>query len=115
MTKTDKKTDKSVRLALTAVCEIALHEVVGFKWLTHFANYRQFPDSLSIVCVFDTDANLSSALSNHKDDYIVSLIEEKLISPAISIENMRQHVSFDSEEACALENAGKWAERFRQH
>ncbi len=112
MKKTDKKTDKAIREALTEVCELALEEVVGFKWLTHFVNYQRFPSSLSIVCVFESNSDLSSALSAHKDEYLRRLIKEKLGAVDIQLKNISQHVSFDTEEACQHDNGGKWYGRF---
>ena len=113
MKKTDKKIENALREALTEVCEVALDEVAGFKWITHFASYRYFPGSLSVVCIFDTDADLSNAYSIHKDDYLRRLIKEKLSAVDIKIKDIRQHVNFDTEEACKKENGGKWHERFK--
>ena len=113
MKKSDKKIENTVRKALTEVCEVALAEVAGFKWLTHFVNYSDFPDSLSVVCVFDTNAELSNALAEHKDDFLRRLIEQALAAANIHITDMRQRLSFDTEENCQNENAGKWQSRFR--
>ena len=113
MKKTDKKIENTLRKALTEVCEVALDEVTGFKWITHFASYSYFPGSLSVVCIFDTDADLSNAYSSHKDDYLRSLIKENLSAVDIQIKDIRQHVKFDTEEACKKENGGKWHERFK--
>lgn len=113
MKKSDKKIENSVRGALTEVCEAALDEVAGFKWITHLVNYSSFPGSLSIVCVFDTNNDLSSALAAHRDDYLRSLIKEKLGAADIPIKDISQHVNFDTEEACKNENGGKWHERLR--
>ena len=98
MRKTDKKIANSLRLALTEVCETALVNVEGFKWLTHFANYNSFPDSLSVVCVFNTRAQLAQATTSQKDDYLRDLIKQKLESAGIKVRNIRQHVSFDTED-----------------
>ena len=115
MNKSDKKMENTLREALTEVCEVALEEVAGFKWLTHFANYSDFPDSLSIVCVFDTSIDLSNALGAHKDDFILNIIREELGAVGIHIKHIRQHVSFDTEEACKNDNRGNWKERFISH
>ncbi|MEH6591665.1 MAG: Fis family transcriptional regulator [Halioglobus sp.] len=112
MKKSAKKIDNAVRVALTNVCEVALVEVSGFQWITHFANYSTFPDSLSVVCVFDTNDDLSSALKARQDDYMRNLIKEKLGAANIYIKDIRRHVSFDTEEACKKDNDGKWHERF---
>lgn len=109
MRKTDKKIDNSLREALTAACEVALVKYEGFEWLTHFANYQNFPGSLSVVCVFDRNVHLSQ--SNLEG--LSSIIKDKLASIDIDIKDIGQHVSFDTEENCEKENNGKWRERFK--
>ena len=113
MKKTDKKYEKTMREALTGVCDIALDEVPGFKWLTHKINYRCFPDSLVVVCIFDTNRDLANALLAQQDDFLRSIIREKLSAAGISIKDMARQVRFDTEEACALEQGGRWQERLR--
>ena len=113
MKKTDKKYEKAIREALTGVCDIALDEVPGFQWLTHRVNFTHFPDSLSVVCIFDANSDLASALLTQQDDFLRSLIREKLSAVGIPIKDMARQVSFDTEEACALEHGGKWQERLR--
>ena len=88
---------------------MALEKHEGFMWLTHFANYQNFPDSLSIVCVFDTNEELSMA----NDEGLCVIIKDKLASIDINIKDIRQNVSFDTEENCKKENNGKWNERFK--
>lgn len=88
---------------------MALETHEGFMWLTHFVNYHNFPSSLSIVCIFDTNEQLSKA----NDAELRAIIKEKLMSIDIKIKDIRQHVRFDSEENCAKENNGKWHERFQ--
>jgi len=108
MRKTDKKIENALREALTVACDMALEKHEGFMWLTHFANYQNFPDSLSIVCVFDTNEQLSKA----NDEGLRVIIKDKLASIDINIKDIRQNVSFDTEENCKKENNGKWHERF---
>jgi hypothetical protein len=110
--KAHKKIENLLRVALTEVCEVATHEVAGFKWLTHFVNYSKFPESLSVVCVFDTKSDLANLIITHQDVYLVSLIEERLSAADIPVKNISRHVSFDTEEACRDEHGGKWHERF---
>lgn len=109
MRKTDKKIDNAIRVVLTQVCDVAQIESDGFMWLTHFANYDCFPDSLSVVCIYDTNKNLAEASVGSMRD----LIKDKLASIDIDLKDIRQHVSFDTEEQCKIENDGKWHERFR--
>ncbi|USH05373.1 hypothetical protein K6Q96_19400 [Grimontia kaedaensis] len=110
MRKTDKKIDNSLRKALTQVCDIAQSESDGFEWLTHFVNYDRFPNSLNVVCVFDTQANL--ALANQESFH--RHIKDALDSIDIKVKDMSKHVQFDTEENCEKENKGKWNVRFQQ-
>ena len=112
MKKSDKKIENSIREALTQVCELALEDVAGFTWITHFVNYNDFPDSLSIVCVFASNDDLASVVSIHQDDYLRMLIREKLAAVGIPISRMRRQVSFDTQEACDDQHDGKWHLRF---
>lgn len=109
MRKTDKKRDNAIRIALTEVCDVAQEESEGFMWLTHLVNYDAFPGSLSVICVYDTDANLAKA---DLDD-MCSLIKKKLASIDINLRDIRRHVRFDTEEKCRHENNGKWQERLK--
>lgn len=110
MRKTDKKKDKILREALTEVCDIAQARFDGFKWLTHVANYNCFPDSLAVVCVFDTNAQLAET----DKAGVCSLVKEKLKSIDMDIKDIHRHIVFDSEENCTNENDGKWQERLRK-
>lgn len=109
MKKTDKKRENAIISSLNQVCDRAQSQYVGFKWLTHFVNYDRFPDSLSIVCVFDTNNYLAEA----NKDALRALIKEKLAVIDIKLNDLGRHVSFDTEENCTIENDGKWNERFK--
>jgi len=112
MKKTDKKIDNQICQALTQACETAKLEVQGFQWLTHLVNYNQFPGSLSIICIFDTKAELEQARQQMKDQLIVSLIKSELEQINIRFKDINRHVSFDTEEACEAEHNGKCQKRF---
>lgn len=105
--KTEKKIDNNVRLALTSACEQFLEDVPGFQWLTHQANYTNFPASLLITCVFDTDESQQCADAS----VIHKLIRSKLLKIGVKLKAPKQQVIFDSEGACAQENDGNWVER----
>lgn len=109
MRKTDKKIDNSIIKVLTEVCEIAQENYDGFKWITHFANYKNFPHSLSIVCVYDRNQQLQKTDTKR----LCTLIKEKLASIDIDIYDIHQRVTFDTEENCQNENNGDWNERFK--
>ena len=99
--KTQKKLDNNVRLALTDACEQFLEEIVGFQWLTHQANYSNFPASLLITCVFDTNASQQQACQNGDSSKIQNLIQAKLLKKGVKLESAKQQITFDSEE-CRL-------------
>lgn len=108
MRKTDKKMDNALRVILTEACELARGEYEGFEWLTHFANYKQFPESLLIVCIYDTNANLAKT----DPEGVCAIIKQKLKSIDVNIKDIRKHIRFDTEEDCENENHGKWHERW---
>ena len=115
MRKTDKKTENQLRLVLTDACETALKEIDGFQWLTHLVEYSDFPTSLKIICIFDTNENLavylSKSASKSAGGELKSLIQKKLQGMGVSIKNIDRHVKFDTEENCEKEHNGKWQNR----
>jgi hypothetical protein len=111
MRKTDKKIDNTIRQALTNACEVALDRVEGFKWLTHLVNYNNYPESLAVICVFDSNSDLAKARTAQEDELLRVLIKENLVSAGIALRDVRKQISFDTEEACTKENGGKWSDR----
>jgi len=112
MRKTDKKTERNVVAALKNVCETALGNIAGFEWLTHFVDYKRFPDSLSVVCVFSSRDALDRAHTSNKTGYLLDLIKQELLASNINIRSINHHVKFDTEEDCLEKNAGNWKHRF---
>lgn len=104
MRKSDKKIENKLRISLTKVCETALNQVEGFQWLTHLVDYNNFPQSLSIICVFDLNESLAQAKSNNKTDYLKNLIEHELVSAGFKIRNTHSLVKFDTEENTKFKN-----------
>jgi len=111
MRKTDKKLDNQLREILTDVCDTALKEFTGFQWLTHLVNYSNFPKSLKIICVFDTNDNLKGFMATNGRHEFSTLIQEKLFEIDINISSITRHISYDTEENCHKNNNGKWADR----
>ena len=111
MRKTDKKIDNHIRLVLTDVCEIALKDIQGFCWLTHLVNYSNFPNSLKVVCVFDTSDNLTCFMAVNANGKLNSLIQEKLLEAGIKLKDVAQHIVYDTEQNCAAEHQGRWGNR----
>jgi hypothetical protein len=111
MRKTDKKIDNQLRLVLTDVCETALKEIDGFQWLTHMVNYSHFPKSLKVVCVFDSNDHLSDFMSKGNSKDLESLIQLKLAEIGVNINNVSDHIAYDTEQNCEHQHNGNWAER----
>ena len=111
MKKTDKKIDNAIRTALTEVCSFALEEFEGFKWLTHCVDYRFFPQSLSVTCVFDKNLDLLAFIESDSVKRMRKLIKDKLAAVQVSIRDTHKNIRFDTEENCDIENDGKWHER----
>lgn len=109
--KTEKKIDNNVRLALTAACDQFLEDVPGFQWLTHQANYTNFPASLLVTCVFDTPEQQQQAERNEHATQMRKLIQAKLLKVGVKFKALNQQILFDSEAACTEENDGNWASR----
>jgi hypothetical protein len=111
MRKTDKKIDHQLRLALTDVCETALKEIDGFQWLTHLVNYSHFPKSLKVICIFNTNENLSNFMSHSRRKGLESLIQNKLVEISVNVKNVSDYITYDTEQNCKHQHNGNWAER----
>ena len=114
MKKSEKKINNLLLKALTEACETALEHFDGFVWLTHFVNYSHFPDSLSVVCIFETNQQLDKLKRSGKDNSLALLIKQSLNVQGIDIKDINKHIRFDTEEACEKEHSGKWNLRFSQ-
>ncbi|MDN4502432.1 Fis family transcriptional regulator [Alteromonadaceae bacterium BrNp21-10] len=111
MKKTIKKLDNNVVKALTIACETAKDKVVGFEWLTHTADFSNFPNSLMVTCIFDTDSHRQLAVENEHDIYLRKLIQGQLLKVGIVLKDPRRNVFFDSEDKCHAEHGGDWQRR----
>ena len=111
MRKTDKKIDNQIRAKLTDVCELALKEYSGFQWLTHLVNYSNFPKSLQVICVFDSNESLAKFKAGNSEQILLALIEKNLIQLNINLNNIKKHIRFDTEENCIKSHNGNWAKR----
>lgn len=111
MRKSDKKLDNDIRKVLTSICEQEFESVDGFVWLTHSVNYADFPDSLKIICVFDTDEKVKQFVSSDNKVRVISVIQSALGRLNIKLKKPDKHIMFDSEQHCEKENNGNWAAR----
>lgn len=109
MRKSDRKRDNAIREALTRACERALEREDGFQWLTHQVDYDRFPQSLSVLCIYQTNAELKAA----DTDGLARIIGEELATIAIPLKDIRRHVAFDTEENCEAQHGGRWNHRLQ--
>lgn len=109
--KTQKKIDNQLRTALAAVCEQALKDVAGFRWLTHQADYANFPASLLITCVFETEVELVQAKQQNLTVSMQKRIQASLLKIGIRFKNLDRQVVFDTEEICKSEDNHNWQQR----
>ncbi len=110
MNKTHKKIDTGLRNSLTQVCDTALVNVAGFKWLTHLVDYDNFPRSLKVLCIFDTHQN-QIQVQQDRHSYLCDLIQRALLKENIKLGKIAGHVAFDNEEHCQGQHEGNWARR----
>jgi hypothetical protein len=96
--KTQKKIDNNIRLALTDSCEQFLEGIAGFQWLTHQADYANFPASLLITCVFDTNKSQQQAFQNGNSSRMQNLIQAKLLKAGVKLKSPKQQIIFENEE-----------------
>lgn len=111
MTKTNQKIDNNICKALTLACEYSLHKIPGFSWLTHRANYTNFPSSLIVTCIFETEAEIEEMKTQQFDGELRSTIQKQLLNVGVVVKNIKQQVRFDSEEACLSQSGGEWPQR----
>lgn len=111
MRKSDKKLDNQIVKALTQVCHSALDDIDGFKWLTHTVNFDKFPDSLKIVCVFDSNITLATYLKSSDNNGLASMISSSLADIGIELKSAKNQIELDSEENCTLYHGGNWRNR----
>lgn len=111
LNKTCQKIDNNICKALTNACETSLHEIPGFIWLTHRANYTNFPASLVVTCVFETEVEIEEMKAQQQDELLRNTILKQLLKVGVVMKNGRQQIHFDSEEACLQHHQGEWSLR----
>ncbi len=111
--KTDKILENTIVKVLTRVCEDSLKNIDGFQWLTHLVNYKDFPRSLTIICIFDTQDQITQLKESPQYEILLNNIIDRLKSAGIELVKKQKHIKFDSEEACNLHHQGNWANRLQ--
>ena len=108
----EKKVEGSIVKALNDVCETLKYEFNGFSWLTHFVDYSNFPQSLKLVFVFDTNQSLEGAKNKALFKTIFELTETRLTSEGVYVKRIDKAVFFATEENGADFNDASWCRKF---
>lgn len=109
-----RRMERELVASLTWACEEAKPALPGFCWLTHTVDYQSFPESLVVTWVFDTHANMRSALGNEVRQTIDTLTARALADAGVAIGDISRHVDLDSEEACQRSHGGNWEARLHK-
>lgn len=113
MRKTDKTLENTIVKVLTQVCEESLKTIDGFQWLTHVVNYKNFPQSLTVICIFQSQQQMTTLLNSPQYEDLINNIIRQLSAAGIQLPKKQKHIKFDSEEACNLHHGGNWANRLQ--
>jgi hypothetical protein len=84
--------------SLTTACETAKSEIVGFQWLTHEVDYEQFPQSLVVTWMFDSEASRARALASGDKARMQALTQTAFDEVGISVSTIASHVAFSVEQ-----------------
>ncbi len=111
MRKSDKKIDNQICDVLTTVCERTLKEYQGFLWVTHLVDFYSFPQSLRIVCVFETNQAKEAFFEAGYENDVIFTMQAAFDQVGIKLKNVKKHICFDTQEDCERMHQGKWAVR----
>ena len=112
MKKSERKTENKIVRALHSVCDALLVDTAGFCWLTHFVDYSNVPQSLRIVCVFDTIMALKLARDEEVTRRIAGLADDYLQKEGLFIPQIEKAVFLDTEENGADVGSSRWCRKF---
>lgn len=97
MRKSDKKTENQIREVLTEVCEDTLKGYDGFLWVTHTVKYSSFPQSLKIVCIFDTNQDRANFLVGEGPQHVSTTIQKAFNKVGVQFKNVDKQISYDTQ------------------
>jgi len=113
MNRTEKKTENAIIRALNNVCETLKNEYSGFSWLTHFVVHSEFPESLKIVCVFDTNHSLEAAKNSGILHSVTELTKFQFEVEGVSAPSIGVAIYCDSEENGADAGSNRWCLKYK--
>ncbi|EOZ5529523.1 Fis family transcriptional regulator [Vibrio metschnikovii] len=98
MRKSDKKVENLIREVLTEVCESTLKAYDGFLWVTHTVKYTSFPQSLAIVCVFETNQHKANFLLGEGRQHVSTTIQKAFNQVGVQLKNADKQISYDIQQ-----------------
>ncbi|MGF1749044.1 Fis family transcriptional regulator [Vibrio cionasavignyae] len=98
MRKSDKKIDNLIREVLTKVCEDTLKGYDGFVWVTHKVKFSSFPQSLKIICVFETNLDRTNFLMGDGQQHVSTTIQKAFSQAGVQLKNVEKQISYDAQE-----------------
>lgn len=113
MRKSDKKLDTQIRNSLKQLCETRLESIDGFSWVTHVANYSNFPKSFKVICVFVDNNSLKAAEGQGHTQQILQSLKTVFKQLNLGLAKPEQYIVFDTEENCEVQHSGNWARRLQ--
>ncbi|ASI88681.1 Fis family transcriptional regulator [Vibrio mediterranei] len=96
MRKSDKKVENLIRDVLTEVCEGTLKSYDGFLWVTHTVKFNSFPQSLKIVCVFETNQDRANFLMGEGHQHVSTTIYEAFGKVGVQLKNISKQIGYDT-------------------
>ena len=98
MRKSDKKVDNLIRDVLTEVCEDTLKGYDGFLWVAHTVEFSSFPQSLEIVCVFETNQDRANFLVGEGQQHVSTTIQKTFHKMGVQLKNAGKQISYDTQQ-----------------
>tara|TARA_Y100001956_G_scaffold37019_1_gene36406 strand:- start:853 stop:1176 length:324 start_codon:yes stop_codon:yes gene_type:complete len=98
MRKTDKKIENQIRDVLTGVCEDTLKGYDGFLWVTHTVKFSSFPQSLEIICVFETNQDRANFLAGEGQQHVSKAIQKAFNQVGVQLKNVGKQISYDTQQ-----------------
>ncbi len=95
MRKSDKKIESLIRDVLTEVCEDSLKDYDGFLWVTHTVKYTSFPQSLKIICVFETKQDKANFLMGEGQQHVSTPIQNAFSTVGVQLKNVSKQISYE--------------------
>ena len=78
---------------------------------SYTVNYAQFPQSLKVICVFETLEELTTFLESEQYNLLNIRVRRELTTLDVSLKPNVKIVVYDTEEMCEQEHQNNWAKR----